>query len=135
MAAFAAPGAPKQIEQQPSPPHLAHIGLAAAVDRFLAVNLANVAVAIEPAPFKQDQERANVAAAILHDLNFGPRIAAPNRFDQPLATRNGRDDQIEGNRQAPERPGDVGPSVLVVDMGDDRDRRVRGTIRHLRRRS
>ncbi len=87
------------------------------------MNLANVAVAIEPAAFKQDQERANVTAPILHDLNFRARIAAPDLFDEPLATRNGRDDQIEGNCQAPERPGDIGPSVLVVDMGDNRARR------------
>ena len=51
------------------------------------------------------------------------RIAAPNRFDQPFATRNCRDDQIEGNRQASERPSNVGPSVLIVDVGDDRHRR------------
>ena len=91
----------QQIEQQPPSPHVPHIGLAAAVDRFLPVDLANVAVAIEPAPFQQEQERANVAAAILHDLNFGRWISAPNRFDQPFTTRNCRDDQIEGNRQAP----------------------------------
>ena len=69
-----------EIEQQPAPPHLARIHLAAAVDRFLAVDLANVTVAIEPTPFEQGQERANIAATIFHDLNFGGRIAALESF-------------------------------------------------------
>ena len=97
------------------------------------MDLANVAVAIEPTPFKQGQERANIAATIVHDLDLGGGIAAPNRFDQSFATRNCRDDQIEGNREAPKRPGDVGPSVLIVDVSNDRHRRARGPIRDLSR--
>src|ERR1700722_4787068 len=55
-------------------------------------------------------------------------MAAPNRLNQPLTTRNSRDNQIEGDRQAPERAGDVGPSVFVIDVGDDGDRDTSRTI-------
>jgi hypothetical protein len=51
----------------------------AIVDRLLAVNLANVPVAIEPARFKQDQEGANIAATLLHDLSFGGGVVASDR--------------------------------------------------------
>ena len=128
IAALAASGRAQEIEQQPPPPHPAHISLAAPVDRFLAVNLANVLVAIKPAPFEQGHERANIPAAIFHDFNVGVRIGLLDRLDQPLATGDGRHDQIEGNRQAPERAGDIGPSVLIVDMDDDRRLDAAATI-------
>ena len=70
----------QQIEQQPSPPQDADIGLATTVGRFLARNLANVTVAIESAPFEQDQERANVAATILQDFKLGPEDSCAERI-------------------------------------------------------
>ena len=98
------------------------------------MNLTNVLVAIEPATFEKGQERADVSAAVFHDFGVGVRIGLLDRLDQPLATGDGRHDQIEGNLQAPERAGDIGPGVLIVDMDDDRRLDAASTVGRLRRR-
>src|SRR5271168_267020 len=94
------PRASEEIEQRPSPPQRAEIRDASAIVRFLAVDLADVAIAIEPTGLQELKERPHITTAIFGHDDLGVRKVADDRADQLIASKHGGDDQVKGNAQA-----------------------------------
>jgi hypothetical protein len=111
----------EQVEQQTPPPNLAVGVPVQAVQGFLAVNLADAIIGIERALLEQQEKRPDVPPAVFYDPNRRLGKVGADFVDQRLPADDRGDDQVEGQRQTPERRGEFRPEIAIVDMQDDGD--------------